>query len=129
MSLGIVRLICVKEDGKVVSLLLEDCFMTFDFDYPNDIQTYEMEFKLPYTEERHAIIKDLFRKGNRTKMYLSAGKTYYAHAASFMLFSNEIIVDDTRPEGHILLNKPSPFRLYKGNVEGYFAEVDKPWGK
>ena len=129
MSLGIVRLICVKEDGKVVSLLLEDCFMTFDFDYPNDIQTYEMEFKLLYTEKRHEIIKDLFRKGNRTKMYLSAGKTYYVPHEYVMLFSNELIVDDTRLDGCIVLNKPLPFRFYKGNVEGYFAEVDKPWVK
>lgn len=43
MSKGIVRLICIT-DEKVVSLLLDDCFMNFDYEYTDEIQAILFDY-------------------------------------------------------------------------------------
>jgi len=65
MSKGIVRLICIT-DEKVVSLLLDDCFMNFDYEYTDEIQTYDLEFKLPYNNDRHEKTKQCYKKRRKT---------------------------------------------------------------
>lgn len=54
---------------------------------------------------------------------LSAGKMYGTYETSFRLNSNDLIVDESRPEGHIVLNNPPKYRHFEGNVRGYFVEV------
>ena len=122
MSKGIVRLICIT-DEKVVSLLLYDCYFSFDYEYVDDnIPTYDMKFKTSFTLEKQEIIKYLFNNKIGVSLYLSVGKIYNAYKLSFDLDSNFLEVDQTRPEGHIVLKKSEPFKEYSGNVEGYYME-------
>lgn len=123
MSKGIVRLICIT-DEKVVSLLLDDCFMNFDYEYTDEIQTYDLEFKLPYNNDRHEVIKSLYHNNTKTRSYLScAGRLFHTYSVSFRLSSNDLSVDESRPEGHIVLNSPLKFREYSGNVEGFYSDI------
>lgn len=58
--------------------------------------------------------------------YEYAGKLYEAYETSFRLNSNDLIVDDTRPEGYITLNNPPKYHHFEGNVRGYFASINEP---
>lgn len=122
MSKGIVRLICAN-DEKVMSLLLTDNIINFDYEYADRIPGYDVEFRLPFTQDLYEMIKDMFHQNIKTHCYLSAGKMYGTYETSFRLNSNDLIVDESRPEGHIVLNNPPKYRHFEGNVRGYFVEV------
>ena len=123
MSKGIVRLIFIT-DEKVVSILLDDFFMNFDYEYTDEIQTYDLEFKLLYNNDRHKIIKSLYHKNTKTRSYLSyCGHLLHTYKISFRLSYNNLEVDDTRPEGHIVFNKPLKLCEYSGNVEGFYKDI------
>lgn len=120
MSLGIIRLIC-KTDDKVISLLLYDCYISFDYEYTDNIPTYNMEFKTSFTLEKQEIIKYLFHNIG-VRLYLNAGKIYNSYKVSFDLDSKFLEIDQTRLERHVVLRKPESFKAYIGNIEGYYME-------
>ena len=123
MSKGIVRLICIN-DEKVMSVLLSDNIINFDYEYADIVPAYDVEFRIPFSQDFYAMVKDMFHHNKKTHCYLSVGKMYGTYEASFRLNSNDIIVDEDRPEGHIVLNKPPKHRHFEGNVRGYFVEVN-----
>lgn len=120
MSLGIVRLIC-DNDEKVMSLLLSDNIINFDYEYADSVPLYDVEFRIPFSQDLYETIQDMFHQDKKTRCYLSAGKLYGTYEVTFRLNPNDLIVDDTRPEGHIVLNKPPMYRQFEGNVRGYFT--------
>nr|DAU06699.1 MAG TPA: hypothetical protein [Caudoviricetes sp.] len=122
MSKGIVRLICDNGE-KVMSLLLSDNIINFDYEYADNVPGYDVEFRIPFTQDLYEMIKDMFHRNKKTHCYLSAGKLYGTYEVSFRLNSNDLIVDETRPEGHIALNNPPKYKHFEGNVRGYFAAV------
>ena len=122
MSKGIVRLICIT-DEKVMSVLLSDNIINFNLDYE-----YDVEFRIPFSQDFYNMVKMMFDPNKKTYYYLSVGKLYEAYETSFSLNSNDLIVDDTRPEGHIMLNNPPKHRHFEGNVRGYYVEINKPLG-
>lgn len=122
MSKGIVRLICIN-DEKVMSVLLSDNIINFDYEYADRVPSYDVEFRIPFSQEFYNMVKDMFHHNKKTHCYLSAGKMYGTYEVSFRLNSNDLIVDETRPEGHIALNNPPKHRHFEGNVRGYFVEA------
>lgn len=122
MSKGIVRLICIN-DEKVMSVLLSDNIINLDYEYADSCQSYDVEFRIPFSQDFYNMVKDMFHNNKKTHCYLSANKMYCAYEASFRLNSNDLIVDETRPEGHIALNNPPKHRHFEGNVRGYFVEA------
>ena len=122
MSKGIVRLICIN-DEKVMSVLLSDNIINFDYEYADNVPSYDVEFRIPFSQEFYNMVKDMFHQNKKTHCYLSAGKMYGAYETSFRLNSNDLIVDESRPEGHIVLNNPPKHRHFEGNVRGYLMEV------
>ena len=122
MSKGIVRLICIN-DEKVMSVLLSDNIINFDYEYADRVPSYDVEFRIPFSQEFYNMVKDMFHHNQKIHCYLSAGKMYGAYETSFRLNSNDLIVDESRPEGHIVLNNPPKYRHFEGNVRGYFVEV------
>lgn len=123
MSKGIVRLICIT-DGKVMSVLLSDNIINFDYEYADNIPSYDVEFRVPFSQNFYNMVKEMFHPDKKTHCYLSAGKLYEAYETSFRLNSNDLIVDDTRPEGYIALNNPPKHRHFEGNVRGYFVSIN-----
>lgn len=123
MSKGIVRLICIN-DEKVMSVLLSDNIINFDYEYADRVPAYDVEFRIPFSQDFYNIVKDMFHQNKKTHCYLSANKMYGAYETSFRLNSNDLIVDETRPEGHIALNNPPKHRHFEGNVRGYFMEAN-----
>lgn len=122
MSKGIVRLICIN-DEKVMSVLLSDNIINFDYEYADRVPSYDVEFRIPFSKDFYSMIKDMFHQNKKTHCYLSAGKMYDTYETSFRLNSNDLIVDESRPCGHIVLNNPPKHRHFEGNVRGYFVEV------
>lgn len=122
MSKGIVRLICIN-DEKVMSVLLSDNIINLDYEYADSYPSYDVEFRIPFSQDFYNMIEDMFHNNKKTHCYLSANKMYWAYEASFRLNSNDLIVDESRPEGHIALNNPPKHRHFEGNVRGYFVEV------
>lgn len=122
MSKGIVRLICIN-DEKVMSVLLSDNIINFDYEYADNIPSYDVEFRVPFSQNFYNMVKEMFHPDKKTHCYLSAGKLYEAYETSFRLNSNDLIVDESRPEGHIALNNPPKHRHFEGNVRGYFMEA------
>lgn len=123
MSKGIVRLICIN-DEKVMSVLLSDNIINFDYEYADRVPSYDVEFRIPFSQDFYNMVKDMFHQNKKTHCYLSAGKMYGTYETSFRLNSNDLIVDESRPEGHILLNNPPKYRHFEGNVRGYFMEAN-----
>lgn len=122
MSKGIVRLICIN-DAKVMSVLLSDNIINFYYEYADNVPSYDVEFRISFSQDFYNMVKDMFHQNKKTHCYLSVGKMYGTHEVSFRLNSNDIIVDEDRPEGHIVLNNPPKHRHFEGNVRGYFVEV------
>ena len=125
MSKGIVRLICIT-DEKVASVLLSDNIINFDYEYADNIPSYDVEFRVQFSQNFYKTVKEMFNPDKKTHCYLSAGKLYEAYETSFRLNSNDLIVDDTRPEGYITLNNPPKYHQFEGNVRGYFASINEP---
>ena len=123
MSKGIVRLICIN-DEKVMSVLLSDNIINFDYEYADNVPSYDVEFRIPFSQDFYNMVKDMFHQNKKTHCYLSAGKMYGTYETSFRLNSNDLIVDEDRPEGHIVLNNPPKYRHFEGNVRGYFMEAN-----
>ena len=123
MSKGIVRLICIN-DEKVMSVLLSDNIINFDYEYADRVPSYDVEFRVPFSQDFYNVVKEMFHPDKKTHCYLSANKMYSTYEVSFRLNSNDLIVDETRPEGHIALNNPPKHRHFEGNVRGYFVEVN-----
>ena len=123
MSKGIVRLICIT-DEKVVSVLLSDNIINFDYEYADNIPSYDVEFRVPFSQNFYNMVKETFHPDKKTHCYLSAGKLYEAYETSFRLNSNDLIVDDTRPDRYIALNNPPKHRHFEGNVRGYFVGIN-----
>lgn len=121
MSKGIVRLICIN-DEKVMSVLLSDNIINFDYEY-SDIPAFDVEFRIPFSQNFYNMVKEMFHPDKKTHCYLSVGKMYGTYETSFRLNSNDIIVDEDRPEGRIVLNNPPKHRHFEGNVRGYFVEA------
>ena len=122
MSKGIVRLICIN-DEKVMSVLLSDNIINFYYEYADNVPSYDVEFRISFSQDFYNMVKDMFHQNKKTHCYLSANKMYEAYETSFRLNSNDLIVDESRPEGHIVLNNPPKYRHFEGNVRGYFVEV------